>query len=112
MTSATVAGSAGPVVKGVGRSHSNYSPGNVQPLNLPITSLLSPSLTRSGNVFGFYFKHFTHRIRCWFFGACFGFFAFCIALLETESALKEKPGPKRSVKLKRKYHLAGYKASG
>lgn len=38
MTSATVAGSAGPVVKGLGRSHSNYSPGNVQPLNLPITS--------------------------------------------------------------------------
>lgn len=45
MTSATVAGSAGPVVKGLGRSHSNYSPGNVQPLNLPITSPLSPSLT-------------------------------------------------------------------
>lgn len=43
MTSATVAGSAGPVVKGLGRSHSNYSPGNVQPLNLPITSPLSPS---------------------------------------------------------------------
>lgn len=38
MTSATVAGSAGPVVKGLGRSHSNYSPGNVQPLNLSITS--------------------------------------------------------------------------
>lgn len=44
MTSATVAGSAGPVVKGLGRSHSNYSPGNVQPLNLPITSLLSHSV--------------------------------------------------------------------
>lgn len=45
MTSATVAGSAGPVVKGLGRSHSNYSPGNVQPLNLPITSPLSPILS-------------------------------------------------------------------
>lgn len=44
MTSATVAGSVGPVVKGLGRSHSNYSPGNVQPLNLPITSPLSPIL--------------------------------------------------------------------
>lgn len=110
MTSATVAGSAGPVVKGLGRSHSNYSPGNVQPLKLPLPS--PHSLIRSDNIFGFYFKHFTHRIRCWFFGACFGFFAFCIALLETESALQEKPGPKRSVKLKRKYHLAGYKASG
>lgn len=45
MTSATVAGSAGPVVKGLGRSHSNYSPGNVQPLNLPITFPLSPTLS-------------------------------------------------------------------
>lgn len=45
MTSATVAGSAGPVVKGLGRSHSNYSPGNVQPLNLPITYPLSPILS-------------------------------------------------------------------
>lgn len=45
MTSATVAGSAAPVVKGLGRSHSNYSPGNVQPLNLPITYPLSPILS-------------------------------------------------------------------
>lgn len=45
MTSATVAGSAGPVVKGLGRSHSNYSPGNVQPLNLPITYPLSTILS-------------------------------------------------------------------
>lgn len=42
MTSATVAGSAGPVVKGLGRSHSNYSPGNVQPLNLPLPPPLPP----------------------------------------------------------------------
>lgn len=47
MTSATVAGSAGPVVKGLGRSRSNYSPVMSSPLSRGPVALnlpLPPSL--------------------------------------------------------------------
>lgn len=49
MTSATVAGSAGPVVKGLGRSRSNYSPVMSSPLSRgPVTSPFPPlSLSHS-----------------------------------------------------------------